>query len=65
MLEAILGVLLLVVIVAVRIALSPRMHQAVDRAIKDHTMSNMSDNLDLYERMKAARARGEEFTPPR
>ncbi|MFM5895685.1 MAG: hypothetical protein ACKOQM_14810 [Novosphingobium sp.] len=65
MLEAILGGLSLVVIIALRIALSPRTHQAVDRAIKDHTTSNMSNNLELYEQMKAAKARGEEFQPPR
>jgi len=64
MLETILGGLLVVVIVVLRIALSRPARRAVDAAIKDHTASNLSTNLELYEQMKEARARGEEVTPP-
>lgn len=65
MLEAIASGLVVVLIVFVRIVFSRRTQRAVSRAIRDHTVSNMSNNLDLYEQMKAAKARGEDFRPPR
>lgn len=65
MLETIASGLVVVVIVFLRIVFSRRTHRAVDSAVRDHTMSNMSNSLDLYEQMKAAKARGEDFRPPR
>ena len=64
MLESILAGLVVIVLIVLRIVLSRRARRAVDSAIKDHTAGNLSNNLDLYEQMKAARARGEEIKPP-
>ena len=64
MLESILAGLVVIVLIVLRIVLSRPARRAVDSAIKDHTTANLSNNLDLYEQMKAARARGEEIKPP-
>ena len=64
MLEAILAGSVVIVLIVLRVAMSHHAHRAVDRAIKGHTEANLSNNLDLYEQMKAARARGEEIRPP-
>lgn len=64
MLESILAGLVVIVLIVLRVAMSHQAHRAVDRAIKGHTEANLSGNLDLYEQMKAARARGEDVPPP-
>ena len=64
MLGSILGGLFVIVIVVLRVLLSRPARRAVDSAIKDHTVANLSNNLDLYEQMKAARARGDDIKPP-
>ena len=55
------GVMMLIVL---RVLLSRPARRAVDSAIKDHAVANLSSNLERYEQMKAARARGEDVTPP-
>ena len=64
MLGSILGGLVVIVLIVLRIVLSRPARRAVDSAIKDHTIGNMTNNLDLYEQMRAARARGDEVKPP-
>ena len=64
MLESILAGLGVIAVIVLRIVLSRPARRAVDSAIKDHTIGNLSNNLDLYEQMKAARARGEDIRPP-
>ncbi len=64
MLESILGGLVVAVVIILRIVLSRPARRAIDSAIKDHAVANLSNNLDLYEQMKAARARGEDIKPP-
>ena len=64
MIEAIVGGLLVAVVIVLRVLLSRPARRAVDSAIKDHTEANLSNNLDMYEQMKAARARGEAIKPP-
>ena len=64
MLESILTGLVVIVLIVLRIVLSRPARRAIDSAIKDHTEANLSNNLDLYEQMKAARARGEAIKPP-
>ena len=64
MIESIVGGLLVVVVIVLRVLLSRPARRAIDSAIKDHAVANLSNNLDLYEQMKAARARGEDVSPP-
>ena len=64
MIESIVGGLLVVVVIVLRVLLSRPARRAIDSAIKDHAVANLSSNLDLYEQMKAARARGEDIPPP-
>ena len=64
MIESIVGGLLVVVVIVLRVLLSRPARRAIDSAIKDHAVANLSSNLDLYEQMKAARARGEDVPPP-
>ena len=56
-----IGVVMLIVL---RVVLSRPARRAVDSAIKDHAVANLSNNLERYEQMKAARARGEDVAPP-
>ena len=51
-------------LIVLRVVLSRPARRAVDSAIKDHAVANLSNNLERYEQMKAARARGEDITPP-
>jgi hypothetical protein len=63
MLETI-GVILVVVFgIAFRILISPMFRHAVDRSLAEETEGNLNNNLELYERMKAAKARGEDISP--
>lgn len=64
MLETIAGGFVAILIIVLRVLLSRPARRAVDSAIEDHAVANLSNNLDLYEQMKAARARGEDITPP-
>lgn len=64
MLEAIVGGIGIMLLIVLRVVLSRPARRAVDSAIKDHAVANLSSNLDLYEQMKAARARGDDLKPP-
>lgn len=64
MFESIIGGLLVAVFIAFRVLLSRPARRAIDSAIKDHAVANLSNNLDLYEHVKAARARGDDIKPP-
>ena len=64
MLESIAIGLLFIVAFVARIVFSRPFRKAVDRAVFEETVVNMADNLELYEKMKAARARGEDIKPP-
>ena len=60
----IVGGISVVMLIVLRVVLSRPARRAVDSAIKDHAVANLSNNLERYEQMKAARARGEDITPP-
>ena len=64
MLETIVGGIGVTLLIVLRVLLSRPARRAVNSAIKDHAVANLSNNLDLYEQMKAARARGEDIKPP-
>lgn len=64
MFETIAGGFFLILLIVLRVLLSRPARRAIDSAIKDHAVANLSNNLDLYEQMKAARSRGEEIKPP-
>lgn len=64
MLGTIVGGIGVVMLIVLRVVLSRPARRAVDSAIKDHAVANLSNNLERYEQMKAARARGEDITPP-
>ena len=64
MIESIVGGLLVAVVIVLRVLLSRPARRAIDSAIKDHAVANLSNNLDMYEQMKTARARGEAIKPP-
>ena len=64
MLETIVGGIGVTLLIVLRVLLSRPARRAVHSAIKDHAVANLSNNLDLYEQMKAARARCEDIKPP-
>ena len=64
MFGTIVGGIGVVMLIVLRVVLSRPARRAVDSAIKDHAVANLSNNLERYEQMKAARARGEDITPP-
>lgn len=64
MLATLAGGLFFAVVIVLRVVLSRPARRAIDSAIKDHAVANLTNNLDLYEQMKAARARGEDIKPP-
>ena len=64
MFGTIVGGISVVMLIVLRVVLSRPARRAVDSAIKDHAVANLSNNLERYEQMKAARARGEDITPP-
>ncbi len=63
MLETIAAGLVLVFVAAIKILISPKFHRAINRSLAEETEGNLNNNLDLYEQMKAAKARGEDFSP--
>ena len=64
MFGTIVGGISVVMLIVLRVVLSRPARRAVDSAIKDHAVANLSNNLERYEQMKAARARGGDITPP-
>jgi hypothetical protein len=63
MLETIGAILVVIFAIAFKILTSRSFHSAINRSLAEETEGNLNSNLELYEQMKAAKARGEDFSP--
>jgi hypothetical protein len=63
MLETIGAILVVIFAIAFKILTSRSFHQSINRSLAEETKGNLSSNLELYDQMKAAKARGEDFSP--
>jgi hypothetical protein len=63
MLETIGAVIVVIFAIAFKILTSGAFHRQINRSLAEETEGNLNNNLELYERMKAAKARGEDFSP--